>query len=173
MTTEQQQKRWYVARTRDKQELSVRHKIEALQVECYLPTRREVRQLKYRKKEVEVPLIRNMIFVHATKQAAIDLHNKYSLPIFYISDLSKPGMLVVPDKQMDDFIKVMDLAPDSVSFDAEELQVGQKVQVVKGELSGVEGDVATASHSTYVVIRIRGVFAASIKIPKSYLKIIP
>ena len=163
---------WYAARTRDKQELSVRDKIQALHVECFIPTRKEVRQLKYRRKEVEVPVIRNLIFIHATKQQAIDLHNLHGLPVFYISDLCKRGMLVVPDKQMRDFMMVMDLAPDAVSFDGEDLVVGSKVSVVKGDLSGVEGEIASDSHRTYVVIRIQGVFTASVKLPKSYLRLI-
>lgn len=81
-------------------------------------------------------------------------------------------MLVVPDKQMEDFMFVMDLNPDGVCFDIEPLTVGRKVKVIKGELSGVEGEVATESNRTYVVIRITGVLVASVKVPKSYLKII-
>lgn len=163
---------WYAARTRDKQELSVREALQKLEVECFIPTRREVRQLKYRRKEVEVPVIRNMIFVHATKQQAIDLHNKYGIGIYYIADLCKRGMLVVPDKQMHDFMMVMDLAPEAVSFDNENLVIGSRVSVVKGEFSGLEGEIASDSHRTYVVISIHGVFTASIRLPKSYLKLI-
>ena len=163
---------WYAARTRDKQELSVRETLQKLEVECFLPTRREVRQLKYRRKEVEVPVIRNLIFVHATKQQAIDLHNKFGIPIFYIADLCKRGMLIVPDKQMHDFIMLMDLAPDSVSFNDEDLLIGSKIRVVKGQLSGLEGEIASDSHRTFVVVRIHGLFSASVKLPKSYLKLI-
>lgn len=49
-------------------------------------------------------------------------------------------MLVVPDKQMEDFMFVMDLNPDGVSLDSEILTVGHKVKVIKGELSGIEGE---------------------------------
>ena len=108
---------WFVARTRDKQELAIGKKLKTLDVEHFLPTRREIRQLKDRRKEVEVPVIRNLIFIHATKQEAIDLHNKQGLAIFYLSDRCKRGMLIVPDKQMQDFIQVMNLNPDAVSFD--------------------------------------------------------
>ena len=73
---------------------------------------------------------------------------------------------------MEDFMFVMDLNPDGVCFDIEPLTVGRKVKVIKGELSGVEGEVATESNRTYVVIRITGVLVASVKVPKSYLKII-
>ena len=81
-------------------------------------------------------------------------------------------MLVVPDKQMEDFMFVMDLNPDGVSLDSEILTVGHKVKVIKGELSGIEGEVAIEANKTYVVIHIKDLLTASVKVPKSYLKII-
>ena len=67
---------------------------------------------------------------------------------------------------------VMDLNPDGVSLDSEILTVGHKVKVIKGELSGIEGEVAIEANKTYVVIRIKDLLTASVKVPKSYLKII-
>ena len=163
---------WYAARTRDKQELSARKSLHERGVECFIPTRRETKQLKTRTKEVETPIIRNLIFVHTTKQHACDLHNQYRIPLYYITDLSKRGMLVVPDKQMHDFMLVMDLTPDAVSFDTDPLEMGDRVAVVKGNLAGLEGIVASDTQRTYVVLRIHGVLTASIKVPKSYLKLI-
>lgn len=89
-----------------------------------------------------------------------------------MKDFSTHSMLVVPDKQMQDFMFVMDLNPEGVCFDNEPLTVGKKVTVVKGEFSGIEGEIATEASKTYVVIRITGVLVASIKVPKSYLKAI-
>ena len=71
-----------------------------------------------------------------------------------------------------DFMFVMDLNPDGVSFDNGSLVVGDRVRVVKGDLTGVEGEVATNANRTYVVIRIKDILTASVKVPKSYLKII-
>ena len=89
-----------------------------------------------------------------------------------MKDLSTHSMLVVPDKQMEDFMFVMDLNPDGVSLDSEILTVGHKVKVIKGELSGIEGEVAIEANKTYVVIHIKDLLTASVKVPKSYLKII-
>ena len=172
------QKYWFAARTRDKQEFAIRNSLEKLKVEenldidCYLPTRSVITQLKYRRKRSEVPVIRNLIFVRATKQTACDLSNVYGVQLFYMKDLFSHSMLVVPNKQMKDFMFVMDLNPDGVSFDNEPLVVGHKVKVVKGDFCGIEGEVATEANKTYVVIRIKGILSASVKVPKSYLKII-
>lgn len=106
----EQQKYWFVARTRDKQEFATRNLIEKLKTEegvdvnYFLPTKTVIRQLKYRRKRGEIPVIRNLIFAYASKQTACDLSNKYGVQLFYMKDLSTHGMLVVPDKQMEDFM---------------------------------------------------------------------
>ena len=173
MQVVENQKYWFAARTRDKQEFTIRKFLdklrseENLDLDYYLPTRIVISQLKYRRKRSEVPVIRNLIFVRATKQPAWD-----GVQLFYMRDLLSHSMLVVPDKQMEDFMFVMDLNPDSVGFDIEPLTVGKKVKVVKGDFCGIEGEIATEANKTYVVIRIKGVLIASVKVPKSYLKLI-
>ncbi len=139
----EQQKYWFAARTRDKQEFAIRDSLEKLKTELdlnyYLPTQFVIRQLKYRRKRVEVPVIKNLIFIQATKQDACDISNKYNIQLFYMKDLLTRAMLIVPDKQMQD---------------------------------GVEGELASEANKTYVVIRIAGVLSASVKVPKSYLRVI-
>ena len=172
------QKYWFAARTRDKQEFAIGKLLEKLKsdekldIDYYLPTKIVISQLKYRRKRSEVPVIRNLIFVCATKQTACDISNVYGVQLFYMKDLFTHSMLVVPDKQMKDFMFVMDLNPDGVSFDNEPLTIGNKVRVVKGDFRGIEGEIATEANKTYVVIRINGILTASVKVPKSYLKII-
>ena len=172
------QRYWFAARTRDKQEFAVRKILESLKaeegmdIEFYLPTRTVVTQLKYRRKKSEVPVVRNLIFVRATKKTACDIPNVYGVPLFYMRDLSTRSLLVVPEKQMEDFMFVMDLSPDGVSFDNGALSAGHKVRVVKGDFCGIEGETTTRSNKTYVVIRIKDILTATIKVPRSYLKII-
>ena len=100
------------------------------------------------------------------------LSNVYGVRLYYMKDLFTHSMLVVPNKQMEDFIFIMDLNPDGVSFDSEPFAIGNKVKVIKGDFSGIEGEIATQANKTYVVIRIKDVLVASIKVPKSYLKLI-
>ena len=91
----EQQKYWFAARTRDKQEFTVRKSLdrlkseEDLDLDYYLPTRFVISQLKYRRKRSEVPVIRNLVFVHSTKQTACDISNIYNVPLFYMKDLDR------------------------------------------------------------------------------------
>lgn len=170
------QRYWFAARTRGKQEFAIRDLLQQIEteldIEYYLPTQLVIRQLKQRRKQVEVPVVKNLIFVKATKQAACDIPNKYNIPLYYMKNLLTGAMLVVPDKQMDDFMFVMNLNPNSVEFGNECLVPGVKVRVVKGSFCGIEGELSTTVNRSYVVIRMDGILSACIKIPKAYLKVI-
>ena len=159
----QQQEYWFAARTRKDQELTTRDALEKIGVEYFLPTQFVIRQLKYRRRRVEVPVIRNLIFVHATKEFACAIANEYGVRLFYMRDFDTKSMLIVPDKQMKDFMFVMNLDPAAVILNDDCFAVGTKVHVIQG---------ASLSNRTYVTIRIRGVLSASVKVPKSYLRIL-
>ena len=84
----EQQKYWFAARTRDKQEFTVRKSLDRLKSEehldfdYYLPTRFVISQLKYRRKRSEVPVIRNLVFVHSSKQTALRLFPTFIMSPF-------------------------------------------------------------------------------------------
>lgn len=166
------QENWFVARTRKDQEFSVRDSLTKWDTECYLPTHTVVRQLKYRRKRVEIPVIRNLIFLHATKQKACSLVNDFGVQMFYMRDFATGSMLVVPEKQMRDFRFVMDLDPTCGAYDCDDFAPGDKVRVVKGDFAGIEGELLSISGRTHVVIRVAGLLAVKVKIPKKYLELI-
>ena len=85
----QQQEYWFAARTRKDQELTTRDALEKIGVEYFLPTQFVIRQLKYRRRRVEVPVIRNLIFVHATKEFACAIANEYGVRLFVLMSLSE------------------------------------------------------------------------------------
>jgi len=166
------QKYWFVACTPRNQELTIRDTLVKMGIEHFLPTQIVVRQLKYRKKKVEVPVIKNLIFIHDSKCHTCEIANDFGVKIFYIHDRCTRSMLIVPDKQMKDFMFVMDLDPNKIQFDNDIFRVGTKVQVIKGDLSGVEGELLSISNKAYVMIRIPQVLTASFKVPKSYLRVV-
>jgi Transcription antiterminator len=161
---------WFAARTWKDQEIATRNILKKMDIQHFLPTRNIVRQLKYRKKRVEVPVIRNLIFIRATKDIACSLPNDYGINVFYIQDCATRSMLVVPEKQMNDFKFVMDLNPEGACFDNVPLNLGDKVRVVKGEFCGIEGELINLDNRSHVVIQIPHVLSLRVRIPKSYLK---
>ena len=163
---------WYAAYTKINQELTIKKRLDHLAIENYLAMRDEVRETSFGKKNVRVILIPHLIFIRTDQTTAFSLLNEHGLNVVYLKDLETRHLLIVPDKQMRDFMFVMDLSPESVILNDESFAVGVKVQVVKGDLCGVEGELVSIANRTHVMIRINGILTASIKVPKSYLHIL-
>lgn len=98
--------------------------------------------------------------------------NRLSTVAFFMPNSRQRTFIIRNIRKEEDFKFVMDLAPENVTFDDLPLTVGTKVQVVKGEFCGIEGELSSLANRTYVVIRIHGVLSASVKVPKSYLRIL-
>ena len=167
----QQQEYWFAARTRKDQELTTRDALEKIGVEYFLPTQFVIRQLKYRRRRVEVPVIRNLIFVHATKEFACAIANEYGVRLFYMRDFDTKSMLIVPDKQMNDFMFLLDFSKEMVEVVNENLKKGDKVRVIKGDFAGIEGELIRVKGHKRVVVRLEGVVSlATAYIPGSFLE---
>lgn len=164
------QKFWFAARTRANQELGLRNSLKKLDVEHFLPTQIVSRRVSDRVKKVEVPVIRNLIFIKSTKKTAFSLIKDYALKISYIKSRETGSLLIVPDKQMEDFMFVMDLSEDTSLQNDEHFAKGDKVRVVKGRFAGIEGEMVRIEGKTHVAIRVPGVIIASVKVPKSHLE---
>lgn len=161
---------WFAARTRANQELGLRDSLRKLETTYYLPTHIVTRRISDRVKRVEVPVINNLIFVRTTKQQAFALVKDYALKLHYIKNIETGSLLVVPDKQMDNFMFLMDLSPESIRQSGDTYAPGDKVRIIKGNLTGVEGEMVRVEGKTHVVLRIPQVLAVSVKVAKSYLE---
>ncbi|KAA6351998.1 Transcription antitermination protein RfaH [termite gut metagenome] len=168
----EKQEYWFVARTRINQEFAFRDLLKKLEIGYFLPTRVVVRQWQYRCIRVETPVFTNLVFVHATKEKVCLLIHECHLQLFYIKDRETGSMLIVPDKQMQDFMFVMDLNPNGMNLDNDALSEASKVRVIKGKFTGIEGELVKISNQTHVMIRIPQVFSVTVKIPKRYLEVI-
>ena len=161
---------WYVARTRRGQELAVRDRLEGFGIRNFIPLGQTIRLRNGRRVKAMVPLIPNMVFLRTEKSIACALANGHGLPIYYVVDRSTRSMLVVPDKQMDDFIRVVTEEPDDLQLIEFTPHIGQKVRIVTGRLSGVEGEVVAADKGTYLVISLGTLLSARVKVPGGCLE---
>lgn len=161
---------WFAARTRHGQELSVRDKLCNIGIECFIPTRIGFNERRGRRRKVEKPLISNLVFLRAEKERACAAANSL-VPIFFIIDNITHSMLVVPDKQMDDFRRILDLNPEAIQEEQLDIRPGHRVRVVKGPLVGIEGDVVEYAGKTNIVLTLSGgLMQAKAEIPIAYLE---
>lgn len=159
---------WFAARTRYGQELGIRDRLEKAGVEHFIPT---VRVRKSRGKGLtERPAVTNLVFLRATKAEACALANEKGLPVRYIIDCATRTLLVVPDKQMEDFRRVLDLSLEEGGLMDQPLSLGDRVKVVKGPLKGVEGRVIEFQGRYYVVVSLLDSLFARARVPKSWLE---
>ena len=159
---------WFAAHTRCGAELGVRDRLGRLGTEHFLPT--ELRSRTRGRAKYEKPLIPGLIFVRATKSQACALANEQGLPVRYLIDPATRSLMVVPDKQMDDFRRVLDLSIAEGGLMDRPLALGDRVRVTKGALRGVEGHVLELRGQTYVVVELLGCWFARASVPRAWLE---
>lgn len=155
---------WYAARTRYGQELKVRDRLVREGVEHFIPTFPASGSRK------EKAAISNLVFLRATKPEALELANTGVIPVKYIVDCATRTLLVVPDKQMEDFRRVMDLSREEGCLTDRPLALGDRVKVTKGPLKGVEGRVLEFQGRYYVVVSLLESLFARARVPRSWLE---
>ena len=162
---------WYVAHTRVNQELWIKKKLDELGIENFLPQEEQVRETPLGRKTIRVLLIHGMIFIHTDKATSFSLINDHGLNIVYLKDIEGRGSLIVPDKQMRDFMFLLDFSPEGVEVLNKNLKRGDRVRVIKGPLQGLEGELVRLMGHKRVVIRLEGVVSiATSYIPGSFLE---
>jgi len=142
--------RWYAARTHYGQELKVRDWLVKEGIEFFIPT------IPSKDRRKERPAITNFVFLRTTKNRAFELA-KEGLRVKYIIDCVTRTLLVVPDKQMEDFQRVMDMSLESGGLVDNPLALGDRVRINKGPLKGVEGNV-TDYPTDYYLQNVRASF---------------
>lgn len=160
-------RRWFVARTRSGQELKVKERLDLLGVENFIPT--EVKK-NYRGKPKQHPVISCLVFVRAQKTAACDLKTKNSLPVNYIRDCASGTMMFVPDRQMDDFRRVLESSTMEGGLVDQIVNPGEAVRVSAGPLKGVQGQIMEVLGEYYVVVGLSGLLYARARVPKAWLE---
>ena len=153
------------------QELLIKKKLDELGIENFLPLEEQVQDTPLGRKTIRVLLIHGMIFIRTDKVTSFSLINEYSLNIVYLKDLEGRRSLIVPDKQMEDFMFLLDFSPDGIEILNKDLKRGDRVRVIKGPLQGLMGELVRLRGHKRVVIRLEGVVSiATSYIPGSFLE---
>lgn len=119
-----------------------------------------------KRKTVLVPAVSNLCFAYTTRDAIDRLRSGLleTLPFHYIWDKATSLPIVVPDKAMDDFIRVSSSLEDDLVYLSEVsplLRAGQKVRVIAGPFAGIEGKVVRIRKSKRVMVELPGMLAVA------------
>lgn len=113
-------------------------------IENFIPMRYSLKEVRGQKKRLLEPVIHNLIFAHCTRDTMKRVKGKANNYLQYktIREGGRNLPIVVPDKQMEAFIKVCSTFDDGLKFFRPgeiNLAKGTKVRIIGGEFNGVEG----------------------------------
>ena len=147
---------WYVANT-CRQEKKIKQRLDNMGIENFIPFQQIARKIHGVDKLIEVPVIPNLVFIHTTFKSCMSLIQEYAFDMRYLRDRETGNFLIVPDKQMNDFMFLLDFSKEMVEVVNENLKKGDKVRVIKGDFAGIEGELIRVKGHKRVVVRLEGV----------------
>lgn len=156
-------KRWIAALVQMCTEKKVGERLTKLGVENYVPTQTEIRQWSDRKKKVERVVIPMVVFVHTDEKTERSLR----MHSFIRKILTYPGQTaaaVIPDDQIDRLKFMLKQSDFPVEMMEHNLQVGDKVQIVRGALKGLEGEFFKNVDKSVVAIHIEALGYACVSV---------
>lgn len=142
---------WFAVRTRSRQEKVAASALEALGVPNFLPLTSEVHRWSDRKQTVTIPLFSGYLFVR------MNLARESKLRVLQTPGVSglvgnQTGPLPIPDAEIENVRTVLAQEPQCSPYPF--LTVGERVRVVRGALSGIEGTLVRSQSDFKLVISV-------------------
>jgi transcription antitermination factor NusG len=142
---------WFAVWTRSRQEKVAAAMLGTLGVQHFLPLRPEVRQWSDRKQTVHIPLFSGYLFVrmNPTWDSRLQVLKTPGIAGFVGNNT---GPLPIPDQQIEDIRTVLARRIDCAVLPL--LEEGDRVRVVRGPLTGVEGRLLQGNSISRLLISI-------------------
>ena len=174
---EKQQKNWYVMRSLFRTELKMRAKLEAANIESFVPTTSRLVVLHGRKKSIETPIVSNLIFVHSdttTLQPFLDRDSRFQY--IFVKGGKQHERMVVRDEDMQNFIRAVEAYEKPLYFKPSELELerGTHVRVIGGPLDGMTGVYlkVKGARSKRLVVIIPDTLAVAVDVQADLIEVI-
>ena len=176
---------WFVLRVTYNRTQKAHGIISTSDVQSYMPMHYVIKKEIGKKKRILQPLLPNLLFVYATREAVNSIIKKKDedTPILkYYLDKTRPKEtngkhppLTIPFDAMTNFIKATSTESDHVRIVSNEqchYKSGDIVKVIDGEFKGVTGRVARIAGQQRVVVEIAGLcMVATAYIPSAFLEV--
>ncbi|MCK9159090.1 MAG: UpxY family transcription antiterminator [Bacteroidaceae bacterium] len=162
-------KQWLVAYVRLYHEKKTRDRLKEMNIECFLPIQEETHQWSDRKKKIERIVIPMMIFIHIEPQER-QLPLTLSSVNRYLVLRGESSPAVIPDKQMDQFRFMLDYSEEAVEMCNQKLEPGQKIRVIKGSMTGFEGELVKIGSKNKLVVSLNILGYATVDIPIGFIE---
>ena len=162
---------WYAARVKYQTERKMKSWLDEQTVENFIPFRAVWVEHNGSKRKREKPIVPGLLFIRTNFQTACNLPGESRIKMVFLRNLETHELLIVPDKQMQDFMYLLDLSESAVRIENANLRRGDRVRVIKGDFAGIEGELIRIKGHKRVVVRLEGLFSlATTYIPGAYLE---
>lgn len=165
-TINKQNDSWFALRITYSRELLLKKYFDEQGIECFVPMHCVDIEKDGQLVRKQLPIIHNLVFARTTRLRidGIKTLMEARLPIRYIMDKSTHSPIIVPKKQMEDFITVSSTCDEKLVYlnpDEIDLKKGDKVRVLGGIFKGAEGVLLRIKGNKRVVVSIPGVMAVA------------
>ena len=162
---------WFAAKAKYQTEKKIKAYLDEKSVEHFIPFRKVVVEQNGKRIEKDKPAVPGLLFIHTDYPTALSIANESKVKFSYLINRETKKLLTVPDKQMEDFIFLLQFAETAVQISNDHLQKGDRVRVIHGEFAGIEGELIRIKGHKRVVVRLEGLFSlATTYIPSGYLE---
>ena len=169
MPIDSEKRFWLVANVRLFHERKCAQRLEQMNIKTYLPIISELHYWKDRKKKIDRVLTPQMLFVYVNEDERRVVLEDRAVCKFYSFPGSKMAT-IIPDTQMKKFMFFVGGAGDDIEFVNDVLIEGDRVRVLRGPLSGLEGEYIRVGVQTKVAVRLKGLGCALVEIPKAWIE---
>lgn len=173
------QAKWFVMRAYKCESKAEERLSDEEGIKYFIPKHYAVRVYHGVKSKRLVPVIPSLVFVRSDRKR-LSKFKKENNFIQYVMERTSNGSeyMIVPDNQMDNFIKVASRPEENLRyFSPEEIDVrkGTPVRIIGGIFDGVEGVFMRTEgvRDRRVVVLLKGVLAVSAKVHPDLIEVLP
>ena len=157
---------WYALRATYSRELKIKERLDSMGVKTFVPMMWRRKETAGKTQKRLVPAVGNLCFACWTRHDLDAFIRSYgeNPPVNYYWDRIANAPLTVPEKAMEDFMKVSETMDEDLIYLTEisaKLREGQIVRITEGILSGVEGRVVRIRKSRRLLVEIPGMLAVA------------
>ena len=145
-----QDPKWYAVYTNPRAEKQVRDRLIDSEVEVFLPLQKTFRIWSDRKKLVERPLLSSYVFVKVSPVAFPKVYQTQGV-VKFITFEGQPAS--IPENQIDN-LRLLINSDAEIEVSSEKFEKGDNVEVIRGALVGLTGELVTTGKQNRVVVRI-------------------
>ncbi len=174
---EPEAKVWYAIRVTFNREMKVKDDLDLRGIESFIPMKYVMSIRRGRRVKKLVPTIHNLIFFHIEPSVMKEYKASTRLPIRYIMNPATKKPVVVPEREMKNFIAVAGTYEEQLVYITPkpgQFTRGDRVRILGGPFEGAEGVLQRVKGDSRVVVSIKGLVAvATTSIHPSLLEKLP